>query len=390
MFMASDTHSPDPKKLLISTPGVADINDSKQTLASTAPGGFVRNIPAHDFLKELLDATRQQVQANGTLQVLVIEAHGDSKRMDAERNSSDPSTETSLQAFLEGVKNLQKELGQKVANRIVLESCLVMTDLNSGDVQRLRDTAKALGTDIVGARSIRYGADIQSAQMVRFGADGSVSRDELTTTGLRPLIEKAIDTWLFSKNNRHNSDTWASCHIGQTQEAGAACQKETTLKNYQDAEFSKLFVQTGAESIYVPGGMPDKLKLSSLGALGWYSIINQLGSSVKLERAQETMTALAMSNYKGANKFYDAAAVEAHARFIDGLSSEVRQLAERYVDEYRQQHLPIPQARADSRDTKQLKTTEAAAASTPVANTNDAAPSASNSTSTTYQRGAQL
>ena len=388
--MASDPNISDPKKLLITTPGVSDMNDSKQTLGSAAPGGVVQNIQSHDFLKELLNATRRQVQDNGTLKVLVIEAHGDSQVMSAERNVSDPTAQTSLQAFLGGIANLQNELGQKVADRIVLESCLVMTDLNSSDVQRLRSTAKALGTDIVGATSIRYGRDIQSAQMVRFGADGSVSRDELTTTGLRPLIEKAIDTWLFSKNNHHNSDTWASCHIGQTQEAGAACQAETTVRTYRDAEFSKQFVQTGVESIYVPSNTPDKLKLSSLGALGWYSIIDRLDNHGETESGRKTLTALALSNYKGANKFYDAAAAEAHAKFIDGLSPEGRQLVERYVDEYRQQHPPDPQARADSRDTKQLKTTEAAATSTSVTNTNDAASSASNNTSTAYQRGVHL
>ena len=388
--MASDPNISDPKKLLITTPGVANINDSKQTLASAAPGGVVRNILSHDFLKELLDATRQQVQANGTLKVLVIEAHGNSKVMHAGRSENDPTAETSLQAFFDGIANLQKELGQKVADRIVLESCLVMTDLNSSDVQRLRATAKALETDIVGATSIRYGGDIQSAQMVRFGADGSINRDELTTTGLRPLIEKAIDTWLFSKNDHHNSDTWASCHIGQTQEAGAACQKETTIKNYQDAESSKLFVQTGAESIYVPSNIPDKLKLSSLGALGWYSIIDQLGNKVKPEIAEKTTTALAMSNYKGANKFYDAAAVEAHADFIESLSPEVKQLAERYVDEYRQQHAPVPQARADSRDTKQLKATEPTATSAPVATTNDATSLASGKSAAAHPHAVHL
>jgi hypothetical protein len=390
MFMASDANTSDPRKLLITTPGVANLNDSEQTLASAAPGGVVRNIPSHDFLKELLDATRRQVQDNGTLKVLVVKAHGDSLTMHAAgQNSSDPTTETSLQDFLKGIGNLQNELGQKVTDKIVLISCNVMTDLNSGDVKLLRATAKTLGTDIVGATSTHFGGDAQSGRMVRFGSDGSVSRDPLTKTGLR-YYEAAFGMWISSKDSEHNSDTWASCHIGQTQEAGAACQAETTVRTYRDAEFSKQLVQTGAESIYVPRAMPDKLKLSSLGALGWYSIIDRLDNHGETENGRKTLTALAMSNYKGANNFYDAAAVEAHAKFIDGLSPEGRQLAEKYVDEYRQQHPPVPQARFDSRDTKQLKTTEAAATSTPVANVNEATSLASSNSSTAFQRGAHL
>src|ERR1700693_1649802 len=117
MFMASDPNIPDPKKLLIMTPGVAHLNDSNETLASDAPGGVIKDIPSHDFLKELLDATRQQVQANGTLKVLVVKDTGNSKTMYAERNSSDSTVETSLQTFLDGIGNLQKELGRKVADR---------------------------------------------------------------------------------------------------------------------------------------------------------------------------------------------------------------------------------------------------------------------------------
>jgi len=140
----------------------------------------------------------------------------------------------------------------------------------------------------------------------------------------------------------------------------------------------------------VPDNIPDKLKLSSLGAGGWYSIFDRLDNHGDTEPGRKTLTALALSDYKGGNKFYDAAAVEAHAKFIESLSPEARQLVEQYVDEYRQQHPPVPQARADSRDTKQLKTTEATAASTPVTNMNDAASLASNNTSAAFQRGAHL
>jgi hypothetical protein len=370
--MASDPNISDPKKLLISTPGVARMNDNKQTLAYAAPGGVVKEIPSHDFLKELLDATRQQVQENGTLKVLVVKAHGNSLTIYAAgQGSSDPTTETSLQDFLDGIGNLQKELGQKITDKIVLSSCNVMTDLEAGDVKLLRATAKALGTDIVGAATTHFGGDVQAGRMVRFGSDGSVSRDELTKTGLR-YYEAQLGMWIASKDRDHYSDTWASCHIGQTQEAGAVCQNEATLKNYREAEISKQIVQTGAESLYVPGNIPDNLKLSSLGARGWYSVIDRLDNHGETEIGGKTLTALALSRYKGGNSVYDAAAVEAHAKFIESLSPEARQLVEQYVDEYRQQHPPVPQARADSRDTKPLKTTEAAVTSTPAPNTNDA------------------
>jgi len=229
MFMASDPNISDPKKLLIMTPGVANLNDRMQTLASAAPGGVIKDIPSHEFLKELLDATRQQVQTNGTLKVLAVKTHGSSKGMDAESSSSDPTTETSLQDFFEGIRNLQKELGQKVADRIVLESCLVMTDLDAGDVKLLRETAKALGTDIVGATSIRYGGDLQAGPMVRFGSDGSVSSDPLTKTSFRHL-EAQFGSWLQSKNALHNSGAWADCHMGANARGRCRMPKRSNLR----------------------------------------------------------------------------------------------------------------------------------------------------------------
>src|ERR1700730_17321677 len=171
-----------PRQSFFATPGVADQPENiPNTLRRMAPDAMVIQVVSYNFLDELLASIGKQVQDHGTQKTLVIAAHGAPFSMTAERTVTDASQQLYLPDLLEGIKKLQTKLGQKVAERLVLDACAVLTNMTPDDVQYMRSTAHALGTEIVGATETIYGGDIQQGRMVHFDANGGVRRDHLDT-----------------------------------------------------------------------------------------------------------------------------------------------------------------------------------------------------------------
>ena len=354
---------PDPRQSFFTTHGVADQTDNiPNTLRRMAPDATVIQVASHNFLDELLASIRKQVQDHGTQKTLVINAHGAPFLLTAEKTATDPSQLLYLPDLLDGIKKLQIELGQKVADRLVLDSCNVLTNMNPHDVQYMRSTAQALGTEIVGATESLYGGDIQQGHMVHFGADGGVSRDYLDTpVDLMPGLgwgghALAHLEGLDAPTDARFSDSWFTCHNGQSQDAGAACQANQKLKNLRDTD--QAFIPTEAGGTWV-SNIPDKLRLSTLGTSAWTGIAIQIAQqrpqAVDPSTLKTEYVALSVSE-NNANPYFDRAAVDAHEKFILSLSPDAKAVVEQYVADYEQAHPSIPSARPESRDTAKLKT----------------------------------
>jgi hypothetical protein len=355
----------DPRQSFFTTHGVADQTDNiPNTLRRMAPDATVIEVASHNFLDELLASIKKQVQDHGTQKALVINAHGAPLLLTAEETATDASQQLYLPDLLDGIKKLQAELGQKVAERLVLDSCAVLTNLTPNDVQYIRSTAQALGTEIVGATQSIYGGDIQQGHMAHFGADGSVSRDYLDTpVDLTRDLNWAARTYahfegLDAPTNARFSDSWFTCHNGQSQDAGAACQVNQKLKAFRDEE-QGAFIPTETGGTWVSNDIPIKLRLSTLGTSAWKGITIQIAAqmpqAVDLSTLKTDYIALSASEIR-ANPYFDRAAVDAHEKFILGLSPDAKAMVEQYVADYEQAHPSIPSARPDSRDTTKLKT----------------------------------
>jgi hypothetical protein len=175
------------------------------------------------------------------------------------------------------------------------------------------------------------------------------------------------------------SDSWFACHNGQSQDAGAACQANQKLKNLRDTD--QAFIPTEAGGTWV-SNIPDKFRLSTLGTSAWLGITIQIAQqrpqSVNLSALKTEYAALSASE-ANANPYYDRAAVDAHEKFILGLSPDAKAAVEQYVAAYMQEksiltHPPdakaaveqytgdyeqapasFPSVRPESRDTAKLK-----------------------------------
>jgi hypothetical protein len=363
----------DPRQSFFTTHGVADQTDNiPNTLRRMAPDAMVIKVASHNFLDEILASIKKQVQDHGTQKTLVINAHGAPLVLTAEKTATDESQQLYLPDLLDGIKKLQTELGQKITERLVLDSCAVLTNMTPDDVQYMRSIAQALGTEIVGATESIYGGDIQQGHMARFGADGSVSRDYLDTpVDLMPGLgwgghALAHLQGLDAPTDARVSDSWFACHNGQSQDAGAACQTNQRLKTFRDAERGG-FIPTEAGGTWV-SNIPDKLRLSTLGTSAWAGITIQIAQqrpqAVDPSTLKTEYAALSVSE-NNANPYFDRAAVDVHEKFILGLSPDAKAAVEQYVADYEQAHPSIPSARPESRDTARLKTESVPDAKTP-------------------------
>ena len=355
----------DPRQSFFTTPGRADVPDNIPiTLRRVAPDATVIQVASHNFLDELLASIKKQVQDHGTQKTLVIDAHGAPLLMMAEQTVTDLSQLLYIPDLLDGIKKLQIELGQKVAERLVLESCDVLTNMAPNDVQYMRSTAQALGTEIVGATETLYGGNIQQGRMVNFGADGGVSRDYLDTpvdlTRNLDFASRALAhiMGVDAPTDARFSDSWFACHNGQSQDAGAACQTEQRLKTFRNEE-QGVFIPTEAGGTWASNDIPNKFRLSTLGTTAWREIALQIGKNIPQAvdpSALKKELAVLFASEDRANPYVDKAAVDVHEKFILGLSPDAKAAVEQYVAEYEQAHPSIPSARPESRDTAKLKT----------------------------------
>jgi|GEM_PF-6631752 len=355
----------DPRQSFFTTHGRADVSDNiPRTLQRMAPDAMVIEVASHNFLGELLASIKKQVQDHGTQKTLVIDAHGAPLLMISERPLTDPSQLLYLPDLLDGIKKLQIELGQKVAERLVLEACDVLTNMTPDKVEYMRSTAQALGTEIVGATEAIYGGEIQQGRMAHFDADGGVSRDYLDTPvdltrdlnwGARAYAHfEGLDT----PTDARFSDSWFTCHNGQSQDAGAACQTDQRLKTFRDEE-QGVFIPTEAGGTWASNDIPNKFRLSTLGTTAWREIALQIGKNIPQAvdpSALKKEQAVLFASEDRANPYVDKAAVDVHEKFILGLSPDAKAAVEQYVAEYEQAHPSIPSARPESRDTAKLKT----------------------------------
>jgi hypothetical protein len=245
------------RRLLITAPGAP--GTPQEDLQATAPGGTIVSTPGHDFQRNLLQAIRDQVEKSGTLEMLVISSHGTTLTLDAGLPTITNTTQfVNVQKIFDELKNLQQELGVKIADRIVLHACSVFTDMKPEEVAYFRGTAKDLGTQIAGATSRWYGGSLQYATVIHFDPDGTVGKDALTKW---PSPFSSFNQWLTSSiaewNNPH-SDAWFHCHEGKTQEQGAACQRG------EEQRFPQARVDSrDAAKLKQPGADPTSQKLHS-------------------------------------------------------------------------------------------------------------------------------
>lgn len=136
-------------------PTIYHLNSAKEGVHD--PGVIIRTI-------------REHVKKYGTLSELMIDGHGNT-------NQIGHSAPLSTVKFLADMTDLHRELGIKLADRIVFGGCRVFADLNNEDVLFYKDVARKLDAEIVGATSIVGGAS--AGRFVQFTPDLTVKRDRL-------------------------------------------------------------------------------------------------------------------------------------------------------------------------------------------------------------------
>ena len=146
---------------------------------------------SEDFLGNALAQVRAYVETHGTLKNLTIVGHGDTLEIASEKKANELKI-IGIPDFLEGLKIIQSDLGKKVAERIVFDACDTMTHPSPAAVEYMRDSAKDLGAQIVGATTeVHYvdngpgKAQPKAGLIVQFSPDRTVHRDKLSASPTR-------------------------------------------------------------------------------------------------------------------------------------------------------------------------------------------------------------
>jgi hypothetical protein len=151
------------KAVLGGDPTVYYLNSAKEGVHD--PGVIIRTIKEH-------------VQKYGTLKELMIDGHG-------MPNYIGITAPLNTEGFLYDLSKLQKELGIKIADRILFAGCRVFADLDFGDVSFYKRIAKDLKAEVVGATNIvttHFPLPLTPGMFghfVEFTPEGIVRRDRL-------------------------------------------------------------------------------------------------------------------------------------------------------------------------------------------------------------------
>jgi hypothetical protein len=209
----------DPKKLMFITEDVGKEPGEEFTLLHRISPDATIIHPSSKYVASAIVSTIEgQVKKFGTLKEIVIAAHGMPNMMSVHRSGGDVATLIDMRGLLGELAQSQKQHGTKIADRIVFLGCNTLTEETPEQIEMYRNLAKQLGTQIVGTTSLEVGGPLQVARFVQFTPNGQVIRD--------PLDDSVFNRSLSAILSKEGSDAWVDCHIGHSQQEGAACQQK--------------------------------------------------------------------------------------------------------------------------------------------------------------------
>jgi hypothetical protein len=349
---------PDPRKVVFITPGVSykywpyeEISIHNHIL----PHAIFVDVSSHNFQVMLRNAVEKQMMATGTMEEAVLDSHGNTDTLSAEKENdkrkADKTAIAKADRFFDDMLALQLKHAEKPAYYYLILGCDVATDLGPQRVAALREYAVRLGAEIVVTKSIRWGNSLQQASFAHFGADGTVSLDPMSTDPKTLQKNLEINNRVARRSKKtaddvltENSDTWFACHDHKTQAEGAACQDKLRNDNFARAERHHV-------SGRWPMSLPYNLRLSVLGAPAWNDIYQtfyqtknrrhlSVGAAhiVTPKKIHEAQAAIAAS-YDHGSTSYDVAAVKAHEKFLHSLSAKGRAAVVQLVHAF-EHHFP--------------------------------------------------
>jgi hypothetical protein len=186
-------------------------------------------IPPREFFSEeyvtqdILHIIKVQVQKYGTIKEIRIVGHGADGIIGME-------SQIEIDHFLHSIKNLERDLKVKIADRIVFDACNTFSRTSDDKIKFYSDFAKDHHMQIVGTTSLSsehdvLGLHVHSGRYVQFSPNGKIIRDELDT--------RYNPDMLFLSNDR----SWTDFYIGQTPEQGMANKRAYEAKQENDVKF---------------------------------------------------------------------------------------------------------------------------------------------------------
>ncbi len=168
--------------------------------------------------KWVIDTLRKHVRKYGAIQELIINGHGSSNWIGSHhREIRLPN----IEGFVAHIGDLEKELGVKIANRVVFHGCSTFSELTDGQIKYFRDFAKEHKMELVGATSMefqgRWAVIPRLGRIVQFSPTGEIIRDKLDSKW-NPLANLGVDT------------SWTDAYLGHTLEEGAALRKSQDIQ----------------------------------------------------------------------------------------------------------------------------------------------------------------
>lgn len=174
--------------------------------------------------REILGVIKRHLKENGTLDEIILTGHGKYCQIGSGDNSK-LDIEITVTAFLLELKDIEKETGIKVANRIVFEGCGVFSKLNESDIRFLTSFAKENKMAIIGSTS-KVGDWLfwHFGRFVKFDEDGKIIRDSFRDHPSNPLSYIDEDV------------SWTNFYIGHTANEGEEIKKTYELQRKLEAE----------------------------------------------------------------------------------------------------------------------------------------------------------
>ncbi len=168
----------------------------------------------------IIGALREHVKKYGTIDEVAILGHGYSGVM----GSKDEKMVILIKSFMDGLADLEKELGCKITNRIVFNGCSTFSRLTPNQIDFYRCYADEHDIEIVGSTSfINCGLGNNIGKYVQFTPKGEIIRD--------PKIHQEFSIIEILDIGRDIDNSWTDCYIGTTPETNDKAKECWNNKN---------------------------------------------------------------------------------------------------------------------------------------------------------------
>ena len=203
-----------PNRLAIAWEGEVDPKENLG-MRIAFPYSKLLNMDSRFDKKAIVSAIQNYVRQHGTLDELVINAHGSPGCIYPQRYSDNPIHVIPLLGTL---LKIQEASGTQIAKRFVFCSCNVLTNLTTEDVARYRALSRQLGAEIAGATNSYKGGWLQACRMACFHPNGHITRDQLDVPFDLWVLYYSADSelsglssaWFYKCQDEPRTPAWAN------------------------------------------------------------------------------------------------------------------------------------------------------------------------------------